>query len=493
MRKIFFTALLLLLAALSGCNQRTNSYFEKKLTFPDLLTSDQKVKLSAYVVPTQSQYEWHQMELGAFIHFGMNTFTGKEWGDGTEDPALFNPADLDADQWASTLQRAGFKMIILTAKHHDGFCLWPTRTTSHSVVSSPWRNGTGDVVKEVKDACERHNMKFGIYLSPWDRNAKSYGDSQQYNAMFAQQLTELLTEYGEIHEVWFDGAHGDEHDSKVQKYDWLHFYQVIDSLQPKALKAIMGNDIRWVGNEEGFGRETEWSITPLQPDISDLFINENIRLGISPTTEDLGSRRIIEEARTIHWYPSEVDVSIRPGWFYHPEEDQQVKTLSQLVDIYFQSVGMNSVLLLNIPPDKRGRIYETDAERLRQFGDYITQTFENEKLTNANMEWKARTGEAREFNVIPGETINMVMLQEDIRKGQRVEEFAVEGWLNDQWIELAKGTTIGYKRLLRFDDVSVSKLRVIMSETRDIANISKVGAYHAPHLDNDHHNHSSSK
>lgn len=482
MRKILFIVLLVSLASLLGCNQRANTYFEKRLDFPDLLTSDQKVKLSAYVVPTQNQYEWQRMELAAFIHFGMNTFTGKEWGDGTEDPALFNPTDFDAAQWVSTLQKAGFKMIILTAKHHDGFCLWPTRTTSHSVASSPWRNGFGDVVKEVKEACDHHNMKFGIYLSPWDRNAESYGDSPRYNAMFAQQLGELLTNYGEIHEVWFDGAHGDEHDSKVQRYDWAHFYQVVDSLQPKAVKAIMGNDVRWVGNEDGLGKETEWSVTPLQPDINDVIINENIRLGISPTAEDLGSRRLIAEAKTVYWYPSEVDVSIRPSWFYHPEEDQAVKTLPQLVDIYFQSVGMNSVLLLNIPPDKRGRLYETDTERLRQFGAYITQTFENEKLTNGNMEWKAPAGASREYNVIPGETINTVMLQEDIRKGQRVEEFIVEGWINDEWVELSKGTTIGYKRLFRFDDVSVPKLRITISETRDIANIFKVGAYHAPHL-----------
>lgn len=377
MRKILFTALLVSLVSLSGCNQRANTYFEKRLDFPDLLTSDQKVKLSAYVVPTQNQYEWQRMELAAFIHFGMNTFTGKERGDGTEDPALFNPTDFDADQWVSTLQKAGFKMVILTVKHHDGFCLWPTRTTSHSVASSPWRNGFGDVVREVKEACDRHNMKFGVYLSPWDRNAESYGDSPRYNAMFAQQLGELLTNYGEIHEVWFDGTHGDEHDSKVQRYDWAHFYQVIDSLQPKAVKAIMGNDVRWVGNEDGLGRETEWSVTPLQPDINDAIINENIRLDISPTAEDLGSRRLIAEAKTVYWYPSEVDVSIRPGWFYHPEEDQAVKTLPQLVDIYFQSVGMNSVLLLNIPPDKRGRLYETilsDSDSLAPISPRLLKT-----------------------------------------------------------------------------------------------------------------------
>ncbi len=483
--KLKRTLALLILAVtiLSSCNHRANTYFEKQLTFPDLLTKDQKVKLSAYVVPTESQYEWQQLELTAFIHFGINTFTGREWGDGTEDPNLFNPTDFDAEQWVESLKDAGFKMIVLTAKHHDGFCLWPTKTTNHSVASSSWLNGKGDVVKAVREACEKHDMKFGVYLSPWDRNAKSYGDSPAYNRMFVQQLTELLTNYGEIHEVWFDGANGEGPNGKVQEYDWTRFYHVIDSLQPMAVKAIMGNDVRWVGNESGLGRETEWSVTPLQPDINKVVIAENDRLNISPTSKDLGSNELIEEAKTIYWYPSEVDVSIRPGWFYHQEQDSQVKTLAQLVDIYFQSVGMNSVLLLNIPPDKRGRIHEIDVDHLKQFGKYINSTFSNEKLTDGDVEWKARSGASREFNVDEGETINTVLLQEDILKGQRVEEFVVEGLVNGEWVELTKGTTIGYKRLLRFNDTKASKIRVTINETRDIANIKKTGAYYAPVLE----------
>lgn len=482
-RTFIYCGLIAMTIFTTACNQRANTYFEKQLTFPTLLTSDQKVKLAAYVVPTPRQLEWQQLELTAFIHFGMNTFTGREWGDGSEDPKLFNPTNFDAEQWVSTLQQAGFKMLILTAKHHDGFCLWPTRTTRHSVASSRWQNGHGDIVKEVKDACDKYNMKFGVYLSPWDRNAESYGDSPKYNAMLVEQLTELLTNYGEIHEVWFDGANGEGPNGRVQEYDWGRFYHVIDSLQPSAVKAIMGNDVRWVGNERGLGRETEWSVTPLQPDINEAIINENIRLNISPTAEDLGSRQLIEEAKTIYWYPSEVDVSIRPGWFYHPEQDHQVKTLQELVDIYYQSVGMNSVLLLNIPPDTRGRLHEVDVERLRQFGAYINTTFQNEKITDGEDGWKARAGASKEFNVLPGETVNTVMLQEDISKGQRVEEFIVEGLIQDQWVALAKGTTIGYKRLVKFDDVSPSMIRVTIPETRDIANIAKVGAYYAPLLE----------
>lgn len=482
MKKIPLFCFALSIMLLAGCNLRSDTYFEKKLTFPDLITSDQKVKLSAYITPTQSQYEWQQMELAAFIHFGMNTFTGREWGDGSEDPKLFFPSEFDADQWVTSLRDAGFKILILTAKHHDGFCLWPTKTTQHSVSASKWRDGTGDVVKEVKEACDRLQMKFGVYLSPWDRNAASYGNSPRYNEMFVRQLQELLTQYGDIHEVWFDGANGEGPNGKVQVYDWLRYYHVIDSLQPQAVKAIMGNDVRWVGNESGLGRETEWSVTPLNPDISEVLKNENSRLGISPTSPDLGSRELIERAKTLYWYPSEVDVSIRPGWFYHPEQDGQVKTVQQLVDIYYQSVGMNSVLLLNIPPDTRGKLHETDVERLRQFGIYLNSTFADEKLTDGGTLWKARSGVSKEYHIAPGSIVNTVLLQEDIRKGQRVEQFMVEGFVDDTWKLLAEGTTIGYKRLLKFDDAAPSKLRITIQKTRDIANIRKIGAYFAPSL-----------
>ena len=481
--KTIFLLMIATILLLTGCNQRANIYFEKKLNFPNLVTSDQKVTLAGYVVPTQSQYEWQQLELTAFIHFGINTFTGREWGDGNEDPEIFNPTNFNAEQWVTSLQEAGFKMIVLTAKHHDGFCLWPTATTNHSVAASSWRNGNGDIVKEVKEACDKHDMKFGVYLSPWDRNAESYGDSPRYNEMFVQQLIELLTNYGEIHEVWFDGANGEGPNGRVQQYDWTRYYHVIDSLQPMAVKAIMGDDVRWVGNESGLGRETEWSVTPLQPGINETILAENARLNISPTTEDLGSRTLVEQANSLYWYPSEVDVSIRPGWFYHPEEDHQVKTLPQLVDIYFQSVGMNSVLLLNVPPDTRGRIHEVDVARLKEFGEYINTTFSVNKLTDEEDEWKARQGASKEYNIMQGETFNTIMLQEDILKGQRVEEFTVEGLIDNEWVELAKGTTIGYKRLLRFQETNAPKIRVTINETRDIANIKKVGAFFAPQLE----------
>lgn len=475
--------LLYLLIVITGCTSKEKSYFEKKLAFPQKVTPEQKVKLAAYLTPTPQQYEWQKMELTAFIHFGMNTFTEQEWGHGNEDPKLFNPTDFNAEQWVTSLKEAGFKMLILTAKHHDGFCLWQTQTTEHSVASSDWRNGLGDVVSDVKKACDEHDMKFGVYLSPWDRNAESYGDSPRYNDLFVAQLTELLTNYGEIHEVWFDGANGEGPNGKVQEYDWMRFYEVIKKLQPKAVTAIMGDDVRWVGNESGLGRETEWSVTPLNPDINEKIIQENTRLGIEPTSKDLGSRELIMNAKNLYWYPSEVDVSIRRGWFYHAEQDEQVKTLKQLVDIYYQSVGMNSVLLLNIPPDKRGLLHEIDVERINQLGQYINTTFNYNRLTGGNTLWRAKPGESKEFNVASGETINTIMLQEDIQKGQRVEVFTVEGFINGEWQKLTEGTTIGYKRLLKIDDSTPSKIRITIVESRAPANIKKIGAFYAPPIE----------
>lgn len=478
MKRLIFLASLLVLLIGTACTQQ-KSYIEKEIVFNEKLTPEQKIKLAAYLVPTKQQYEWQQLELTAFIHFGINTFTGREWGDGTEDPELFNPTDFNAEQWVVALKEGGFKMLLLTAKHHDGFCMWPTKTTDYSVAASSWRDGGGDVVREVKNACDKHDMKFGVYLSPWDRNAKSYGDSPKYNQMFVDQLGELLSNYGEVHEVWFDGANAEGPNGKKQIYDWEAFYHIIDSLQPRAVKAIMGDDVRWVGNEKGLGRETEWSVTPLRSSIHENASEENKRLEISGTAKDLGSRKLIEKANSIYWYPSEVDVSIRPGWFYHPEQDSQVKTLEELVNIYYQSVGMNSVLLLNFPPDKRGLLHEVDVARIKEFGDYIEKTFSDNKMNESHSYWKADNGDYKEYKIKEGEVINTVLLQEDIKKGQRVEVFKVEGLMDGSWTKLAEGTTIGYKRLLRFDDVSPEKIRVTITETRVSANLKEIGAYYA--------------
>ena len=482
MNRLATGALLLAALSLQGCSQRSEEYYVKHVEFPAGITLEEKVDMAARLVPTPQQMEWQQMELTAFLHFGINTFTDREWGDGSEDPALFNPTELDAEQWVRSLKEAGFRMVILTAKHHDGFCLWPTKTTKHSVASSPWKDGKGDVVKELRDACTKYDMKFGVYLSPWDRNAESYGDSPRYNQFFIDQLTELLTNYGEVHEVWFDGANAEGPNGKKQIYDWDAFYKTIQTLQPKAVMAIMGDDVRWVGNERGLGRETEWSATVLAPGIYNRADSVNTALGVGSTSADLGSREVLAKANELFWYPSEVDVSIRPGWFYHDNQNDQVKSLKHLMDIYYQSVGYNSVLLLNIPPDRRGLIHENDVKRLKEFADYRNRAFADNLVTDGQVLWTAGAGESREYTLKEGSTVNLILLQEDLSKGQRVEEFEVEGLVDGQWQSLGKGTTVGYKRILRIPETNATQLRVKLLSTRLKANISNVAAYYAAPL-----------
>ena len=423
------------------------------------------------------------MELTAFLHFGINTFTGNEWGSGQDDPNLFNPTELDCEQWVRTLKEGGFKMAIITAKHHDGFCLWQTATTDYSVKNITWRNGKGDVVRELRDACEKYGIKFGVYLSPWDRNAECYGDSPAYNKFFIEQLTELLTNYGEVHEVWFDGACAEGPNGRKQEYDWESILRTIHTLQPNAVTAIMGCDVRWVGNEGGLGRETEWSATVLAPGSYTHKQAANKLLGVEEMSKDLGSRDLVAKATEIYWYPSEVDVSIRPGWFYHAEQDGEVRSLANLVNIYYRSVGCNSVLLLNIPPDRRGLIHETDVQRIKELSSYLTNTFSTSAITDETVSWSAKSGESHEFNVDSNRMINTLLIQEDITRGQHVEEFSVEAYINGAWHHIADGTTIGYKRLLRFTDCKAERIRITIHASRGIANILNTGLYYAEPLD----------
>ena len=483
MKKLILSTALLAAICTAGQAQETNDYYVKHVEFPQGATLEQKVDMAARLVPTPQQLEWLQMELTAFLHFGINTFTGREWGDGKENPALFNPTDFDAEQWVRSLKEAGFKMAILTAKHHDGFCLWPTKTTGHSVAASPWKDGKGDVVRELRDACDKYGIKFGVYLSPWDRNASCYGDSPKYNEFFIEQLTELLTNYGEVHEVWFDGANGEGPNGKKQEYDWTAILSTIRRLQPRAVTAIMGDDVRWVGNERGLGRETEWSATVLTPGTYARCEEQNKALGVKATSKDLGGRDMLVNAKELFWYPSEVDVSIRPGWFYHQQEDNQVKSLKHLTDIYFKSVGYNSVLLLNIPPDQRGRISDADVNRLKEFADYRKEIFADNRVKGGLKAWTARPGDTRVYQLKPKSEINVVMLREDISKGQRMEAFTVEALTADGWKEIAKGTTVGYKRLIRIPAVEARQLRVKVDACRLAANISEVAAYYARPLE----------
>lgn len=458
------------------------------------------IRKAAQVSPSGRQLRWQELEVTGFFHFGINTFTDREWGDGKESPSLFNPTSLDAMQWVQTAKAGGIKQVILTAKHHDGFCLWPSKYTEHSVKNSPWKDGKGDVVKEVADACHKTGMGFGVYLSPWDRNAPSYGTAA-YNDYFVNQLTELLTNYGRIDEVWFDGANGEGPNGKKQEYDFKRWYALIRKLQPGAVIAVMGPDVRWVGTETGYGRSTEWSVVPAnnldQAAISALSQKD---LLIKPSGygngEDMGSRDALYKANSLVWYPAETDVSIRPGWFYHSQEDGKVKTPEKLLDIYFNSVGKNGVLLLNIPPDKRGRINENDVKNLADWKNNIDKIFAKNLISGAkitatnggktkaltdgdkNTYWTTNDTTATiSIDLRKMQTFNVCRLQEYIKKGQRVENFVLEYQEGNDWKAAATGTTIGYKRMITFPDVSAQYVRLRITSSRMAPMIADFGIF----------------
>lgn len=490
---------------LLNCQQKPQNY----VVLEKNLSQGERVARAAQVVPSERQMRWQEREFIAFVHFGMNTITDREWGQGDENPAWFNPTNLDARQWARVCKEAGIRMIIVTAKHHDGFCLWPSRYTAHSVKASPWKNGQGDVVAEVAAACREYGLEFGVYLSPWDRHEPSYGDSPRYNAHFKNQLRELLSDYGPIAEVWFDGACGEGPNGKRQEYDWPGYYQLIRELQPEAVIAIMGPDVRWVGTESGYGRETEWSVLPaasLDPDqiaaLSQHDINYIPQGDL--TAEDLGSREKIQTTEKLVWYPAETDVSIRPGWFYHAHEDALVKSPEKLLDIYYSSVGRNSVLLLNIPPDQRGLIHEIDTANLLELRRVLNATFAHNLINDAQIQVSnIRAGSktealldtdlgtywttdpevetaSLEFILPEPRLMDRLLLQENIRLGQRIESFTLEAWLDSRWQPVTVGTTVGYKRLLRFAAVTTDRLRLTINAARTSPTLATVGLYQAP-------------
>lgn len=375
-------------------------------------------------VPTPEQLAWQKMELTMFCHFGVNTFTDREWGDGKEDEKIFQPTDLDCRQWAGAARAGGFKLMILTAKHHDGFCLWPSAFTDHSVKRSPWKDGRGDVVREFVEACRAEDLKVGMYLSPWDRHEKTYG-TDAYNDHFCNQLTELLTNYGPVDEVWFDGACGEGPNGRKQVYDWKRYFALIRKLQPRALIAISGPDIRWVGNESGFAREGESSVKT-------------------------------RDGQPV-WYPAECDVSIRPGWFYHAHEDAKVKSLGHLMDIYFKSIGRNSDLLLNIPSDPRGRFADADVKRLQEFGETVRGLYANAVAQGAAA---GASPSVLEFG--GAKPVTLVNLQEDIAKGERVKAYRVEARVDGAWQVVARGTVIGQRSLHRIAEVTADAARLVI-------------------------------
>lgn len=463
-------------------------------------------------VPSARQIAYHEMEYFCFIHFTVNTFTGKEWGNGEESESIFNPVELDADQWAKTAADAGMKGILLTCKHHDGFCLWPSKYTEHSIKNSPYKDGKGDIVREVAEACKRHGLKFGVYLSPWDRNNEAYGKGKAYDDYYINQLTELLTEYGDIFAIWLDGACGEGSNGKKQVYDWKRYYEVMRKLQPNAVISISGPDIRWVGNEAGVVRESEWSVVAadmadpaLTEELSQKEDNEEFRQRrLDKTQLDLGSRERLAGETELVYYPAETDVSIRPGWFYHEEEDDKVRSFENLKHIYLSAVGGNSTLLLNVPPMKNGKIHPNDVAVLKEVGDFIRQAFQKNLLeegtlrTEPKMDGKQRSAEVlrtdeyenvfenpygmRELNVVmqweEEKTLSYLVIKEAIPYSQRVENFTVWYRKEDGSREkVMDGTTIGYKKIVELKGIQTKQLELEITDARVAPVLSFVGVY----------------
>ena len=442
------------------------------------------------------------MEYYSFLHYSLNTYTDQSWGFGNESPKLFNPQKLDARQWARVCKEAGMKGIILTAKHHCGFCLWPSQYTEYSVKNAPWKNGKGDVVREMADACQEYGLKLGLYLSPWDRNHPDYG-KPEYITYFRNQLTELLTNYGPIFEIWFDGANGGSgyygganETRKIDRttyYDWTNTYKMIRQLQPDIVIWNDGGDrgdLRWVGTEAGYVGETNWSLLNATGDVPWDMLHHGVENGNA-------------------WVPAEVNTSIRPEWFYHPGEDTKVKTLPELMDTYYKSIGRNGTLLLNFPIDTTGLIHPNDEKAALEFAHAAKEAFAVNLAANAKGTASNVRGGSKEFDAAKATdednhtywatddavksasltidfpkptTFNRFLVQEYIPLGQRVKSFTVEALVDGQWKAVAKATTIGYKRILRFPGVKATQVRLNITDAKAAPLISNIGVYHAPQI-----------
>ena len=431
-------------------------------------------------VPTENQLRWQAMEMYAFIHYSLNTYTDQEWGFGNEDPKLFNPSDLDCRQWARVCKQAGMKGIIFTAKHHCGFCMWPSKYTEYSVKNAPWKNGRGDVVRELADACREEGLEFAVYLSPWDRNHPEYG-RPEYVTYFRNQLRELLTQYGDIFEVWFDGANGGDgwygganETRKIDRttyYQWPETYKMIRELQPRCLIWNDGSDrgdLRWVGTEAGSVGETNWSLLNHDGEVTWPMLHYGLEDGDS-------------------WVPGETNTSIRPGWFYHEAENEHVKSLSKLMETYYKSVGRNSCLLLNFPVAPNGRIHPNDSLRGIAFKKMIDLVFKEDLTRKAK---KKTQGNVTLIEFKKPTSFNRFVAEEDIRYGQRVKKFTLEAlvdgaWqpLKDELVENGDGlTTIGHRRIICFPTVKATKLRFTITGTKAEPLIKKLAVYLAPPL-----------
>lgn len=476
---------------------------------------DEKVQKYISIVPSTVQKSIQRDSFNVFIHYGLNTFADKEWSDGTLSAEMFNPSEQNTDQWIGLFKHIGAKGVILTAKHHDGFCLWQTQTTEYSVKNSPYKNGKGDVVKEVADSCKKFGLKFGLYLSPWDRNSKYYG-TDQYDDFYCEQLKELLTGYGEIFCIWLDGACGAEADGKKkQEYDFNRYFALIRRLSPKTVISNCGPDVRWVGNEGGFARKSEWNVIPSTDstqktmDASQKSENQNMRKPLDCMTKDLGSRSVLAQYDNFVWSPAEVDVSVRPGWFYHKNQDYRVRSVNNLLRIYLNSVGGNSLLLLNVPPDTAGRINDADVDKLLKFGEKIETAFSkpisikditapkhegSNKIRNVTVysynknsydanSYYTPEEEAEQYEIditLDGvRNIDKMRIIENVAFSQRIEKFRILALTNKKcWQEVYSGTTIGYNRIALFDrTIKTDKIKLVIDECRSKPYIEYIGVY----------------
>lgn len=462
------------------------------------------------VRPSKRQIDWQKLEFYGFVHFGMNTMTGREWGTGKESPESFDPANVDCDEWVRHLKKAGMKGAILTCKHHDGYCLWPSAYTAFTVASSPWKNGQGDLVRDFAEACKKHSMAFGIYLSPWDQHEHTYGTGKTYDDFYINQLKELLTNYGEVFSVWMDGANGEGENGKVQSYDWDRYYDTIRTYQPEAVISICGPDVRWVGNEAGVTRTNEWSVVPealldaekIMEDSQHVDDGNFSESKVISSEEDLGSRKKLDETGgDVVWYPAEVDVSIRPGWFYHEDEDTQVKDAQELFDIYKRSVGNNTTLLLNVPPNKDGAFSPVDRKSLEELGEKLDDLYRENVLRQAEVTfssnplsydptdlfdpeltehyWRSALADHSpyvRFDFKENVTINTLILKEFIPLSQRIEEISVyEGLGADKRLVL-KGEAVGYQKIIAFPDIQVKNLWIEFKTYREFPTLHYIQA-----------------
>lgn len=458
-----------------------------------------RLELYTSIVPNARQKAIEEMGFYTFIHFGMNTFTGREWGTGKENPCIFAPSDLDTDQWCEVIKKSGAKGIILTAKHHDGFCLWQTKTTEHSIKNSPYKNGKGDIVKELELSCKKYGLKYGLYLSPWDRNSEYYG-TEKYNDFYVAQLEELLTGYGELFTIWLDGACGSHMDGKpMQVYDFERYYDTIHRLQPNCAISNCGRDVRWVGNEGGMTRKSEWNVVPaFNAETQKVMANSQtedkaFESKIDVISEDLGSRQVLSQYDEFMWYPAEVDVSIRKGWFYHASQNHRVRSINNLLNIYYNSVGGNCMLLLNIPPDKRGRIHEVDSARLVKLGKRIESAFAREvmpkniELSEAKQGFEMfNSGTYSPKNIsenysiklqFDAQKIDKAVIIEDIDYSQRIEEFIISTEQKGKTKVLYKGTVVGHKKIALFKPLTTDNLTFTIAKCRLTPYIKELKIY----------------